>query len=259
MIIDRKVITMSRKARIKSIGGIYHVMLRGINRQQIFYDKEDYDHFAKVLQQVRQVSGMKLHAYCMMGNHIHLLVQETEEPIETIFKRIGSAFVYWYNLKYERVGHLFQDRYRSEPVDSDTYYLTVLRYILQNPVKAGICARPEDYPYSSAKDYLTGHTGITDTDFAISLAPQEELRTYLATDNDDVCLDLPEKTIRRMTDTEACRQIRAEFGTMQPSPGKAKERAQFNASIQRLLAAGISIRQLSRLSGLSKKVIESSK
>ena len=128
---------MPRTARTKSESGIYHVMLRGINQQVIFKDEEDNRKFLEVLNDCKAVSGYKLFAYCLMGNHIHLLIKVEKEDLEQIFKRIGGRFVYWYNGKYSRGGHLFQDRYKSEPVETDEYFLAVLRYIHQNPVKAG--------------------------------------------------------------------------------------------------------------------------
>ena len=129
---------MPRQARRKSKSGIYHIMLRGINQQQIFEDSEDFEKILQILKDCKAVSEYKLFAYCLMGNHIHLLVQEDKEPIEQVMKRIATRFVYWYNIKYQRVGHLFQDRFKSEPVEDDTYFLTVLRYIHQNPMKAGL-------------------------------------------------------------------------------------------------------------------------
>ena len=131
---------MPRKAREKSESGIYHVMLRGINQQQIFEDEEDYNTFIKILEEVQQKSKFELFAYCLMGNHVHLMIKEGEENIETIFKRIGGKYVYYYNTKYERAGHLFQDRFKSEPIDTDSYFMVVLRYIHQNPIKAKICS-----------------------------------------------------------------------------------------------------------------------
>ena len=122
---------MPRSARKKSKTGIYHVMLRGINQQQIFEDNEDSEKFLQILKDCKAISEFKLYAYCLMGNHIHLLIHETEEPIEKFMKRIATRFVYWYNIKYQRVGHLFQDRFKSEPVEDDAYFLTVLRYIHQ--------------------------------------------------------------------------------------------------------------------------------
>ena len=129
---------MPRQARRKSKSGIYHVLLRGINRQQIFEDNEDFEMFLQVLKDCKAISECKLFAYCLMGNHIHLLVQESKEPIGQFMKRILTRFVYWYNVKYQRVGHLFQDRFKSEPVENDSYFMTVIRYIHQNPLKAGL-------------------------------------------------------------------------------------------------------------------------
>ena len=119
--------------RKQSSTGIYHVMLRGVNRQQIFLDKEDCTYFLESLYVCKQISRFKLYAYCLMGNHVHLLINAKEEPVDMIMRRLGSKYVYWYNSKYERIGHLFQNRFKSEPVETDTYFLTVLRYIHMNP------------------------------------------------------------------------------------------------------------------------------
>ena len=250
---------MPRKARQKNESRIYHVMLRGVNRQQIFYDEEDYTCFINMLKHYKMICGYRLHAYCLMGNHIHLLIQENEEPLEKIFKRLGAAFVYWYNAKYERVGHLFQDRFKSETVNGDAHFLIVLRYILRNPVKAGLCTQVEEYPYSSAGAYLCDADDITDKELALSLAAKGELSAFIKEEENDKCLDVEETVRSHLTDTAACELIVREFGVLTPSVGKAKERAALNASIRRLLAAGVSVRQLSRLSGLSKKIIENSK
>ena len=160
---------MPRTQRKKSTSSIYHVMLRGINQQQIFEDEEDYLRFLSVLRECKEVSEYKLYAYCLMGNHVHLLLQEGKEPLDLIFKRIGSRFVYWYNLKYQRVGHLFQDRYKSEPVETEAYFLTALRYILQNPMKAGLEETPGTYGWSSYASYAGRSDGLTDSEMAIDL------------------------------------------------------------------------------------------
>lgn len=118
---------MPRQQRKKSSSGIYHVMLRGINQQQIFHDDEDNKKFIKVLADCKAVSEFEIFAYCLMRNHVHILIKEGKEPLDLIFKRIGGRYVYWYNTKYNRVGHLFQDRYKSEPVETDEYFLMVLR------------------------------------------------------------------------------------------------------------------------------------
>ena len=83
-----------------------------------------------VVRKSKEVSGFKLYAFCLMTNHVHMLIEAGEEPLEIVFRRIGSSYVKWYNQKYERTGHLFQDRYRSENVETEQYFMTVLRYIL---------------------------------------------------------------------------------------------------------------------------------
>ena len=249
---------MPRRARIKSQTNIYHIMLRGINRQQIFFDKEDYRVFENILRHYKSICDYRLYAYCIMGNHIHLLIQTGSVPLEKIFKHIGSAFVYWYNCKYERVGHLFQDRYRSEAVLNEQYYLTVLRYILRNPVKAGICRHPAEYPYSSGYEYVSMNPHLTDTEFTFHLINAEQLRKYILEDNDDECLEMSERPRRRCSDAVAEELIYQEFGSFSPPVGEAKgqQRELLNESIKKLINSGISIRQLSRLTGISKKLIE---
>ena len=108
-------------------------MLRGIDRQQIFEDTEDYYRFLDIVHECREECEFKLYAYCLMGNHVHLLLKVETDSLETIFKKIGGRYVYYYNVKYQRIGHLFQDRFKSEPVDDDSYFLTVLRYIHSLP------------------------------------------------------------------------------------------------------------------------------
>ena len=113
--------------------------MRGINRQNIFEEEDDYERFLDILKACKSKSDCKLYAYCLMGNHFHLLLKVEKEDLEMIIKRLAGSYVYWYNLKYRRCGHLFQDRFISEAVETDPYLLTVIRYIHHNPVKAGIC------------------------------------------------------------------------------------------------------------------------
>ena len=126
----------AKTSKKKSKSNIYHIILRGINRQIIFEDSEDYTKFIETLDRYKAVSGYKVFAYCFMSNHIHMLIKTEKEELDLIMKRIAGSYVYWYNSKYYRNGHLFQDRFRSEPVETDEYFLIALRYIHQNPIKA---------------------------------------------------------------------------------------------------------------------------
>jgi REP element-mobilizing transposase RayT len=112
-----------RRAREKSNSGIYHIFLRGINRQDIFEDGEDSQKFLDALQRYKEISAYSLYAYCLMGNHVHLLLQVGVEPLAQFMRRICGSYVYWYNKKYKRIGNLFQDRFKSEPDKDDANFL----------------------------------------------------------------------------------------------------------------------------------------
>ena len=118
---------MPRSARKKSESGIYHVMFRGINRQQVFEDEEDNRFFLQTLRKYKSECDYKILAYCLMGNHVHLLIKEGDVPLKLAFRHIGARYVYWYNTKYHRVGHLFQDRYKSEAVNDISYLIRVIQ------------------------------------------------------------------------------------------------------------------------------------
>ena len=244
---------MPRQARKRSESGIYHIMLRGINRQQIFEDEEDRDRFLKTLLKYKEQCGYEIYAYCLMGNHIHILLKEGREDLPLIFKRIAGSYVYWYNLKYHRCGHLFQDRFKSEPVDTDGYFLTVLRYIHQNPVKAKLCHYAEDYAYSSMREYLFDAL-LTDTDFALSLLPREQFTDYHREENADRCLEITESF--RTTDEEAKALMRKITKCDGVAVFQNLDRETRNQCIRKLHENGLPIRQISRLTGLSRTVIE---
>ena len=246
---------MPRAARKLSESGIYHTMLRGIDRQQIFEDSEDYLRFIDVLQECREECGFKLYAYCLMGNHVHILLKVEEESLETIFKKIGGRYVYYYNVKYRRVGHLFQDRFKSEPVEDDAYLLTVLRYIHQNPVKAKLCSKIADYPYSSYAEYLNDSSSI-DVDFVLRILPREEYEKFNNMPNTDKCLEIITTTRYAVTDQQAraiiekyahCRSV-VEFQSLDE-----KKKEQY---IKKIYQKGVSVRQASRLTGTSKGMVE---
>jgi REP element-mobilizing transposase RayT len=164
---------MSRTARIKSSTGIYHIITRGINQQNIFSSDDDYERLLSTLARYCRKSKSEIYAYCLMDNHIHLLLKEGQESIATTMKKIGTSYVYYYNWQYNRKGHLFQDRYKSEPVEDDAYFLTVLRYIHQNPVKAGITDDPATYPWSSYTEY-TDKVKLVNTSFTLKLFNQDQ-------------------------------------------------------------------------------------
>ncbi len=228
-------------------------MLRGINKQVIFEDDEDCEKYLQCIRDCKAISGFQLYAYCLMGNHVHLLIREMKEPLEQIFKRIGARYVFWYNWKYKRSGHLFQDRFKSEPINDDKQLIAVLRYIYQNPIKAGICEKPEDYRWSSY--HLLGATqNMIDENGITEIITVDELRSLAQQPLNEQFLELLPDT--RITDREAAEQMKEicgidsiiEFIEMQP---EKQERF-----LILLRERGCSIRQLARITGVSKARIE---
>lgn len=246
---------MPRSARIKSKTGIYHVMLRGINRQDLFEDDKDRQRFIETLEACKEKSSYTLFGYCLMSNHVHLLLRENLEPLAVTIKRISSSYVYYYNWKYSRCGHLFQERFKSEVVDTDAYFLTVLRYIHQNPLKPKMVRDIADYTWCSYKDYLRGSVHIN-TDFALKMFSENSLQAKQAFIDfhhiltSEQCLDDEES--KKINDDEA-RELIKKYAKIKNiheiqrmEKGKRDELVTALKSIE-----GLTLRQIARVTGLS--------
>ena len=205
---------MPRWTREKSGSGIYHIIIRGANRQEIFHDDEDCVRFLETLERYKKEAGIKVYGWCLMGNHIHLLLEEGKEEISKTMKRIGVSFVWYYNWKYKTTGHLFQDRFRSEKVEDDEYLLTVVRYIHQNPVKAGITKKAEDWKWSSCLGYYRETiypSGLLDSEYLLGIFSEDSqvamarFKEFNQAECEDSCLD--DRWQRRFTDEEARAEI----------------------------------------------------
>jgi REP element-mobilizing transposase RayT len=163
---------MPRRSRIHSLSGVYHIMMRGNEKMDIFMDDEDKSKLMDILFDKQVISGYKLYAYCLMRNHIHLVLKECKETLAQCMKRINVSYAYYFNKKYCRVGHLFQDRFKSECIDDESYLLSAIRYIHNNSVTAKIAAKPGDYPWSSYNGY------IKNTDNSIIISRDEVLSLF---------------------------------------------------------------------------------
>lgn len=144
---------MSRLLRIKSDTYIYHIMIRGVNKIEIFYDIEDRKKFLQILTYYKDKYFEEIFAYCLMNNHVHLLIK-AKENLDKFMQCIQTVYALYFNKKYKRVGHLFQDRFKSIPVEDSKYLLECVRYIHQNPVKACI-SEIDKYKWSSYNEYIT--------------------------------------------------------------------------------------------------------
>ncbi|MFA7573494.1 MAG: transposase [Lutispora sp.] len=167
---------MPRLARKKSETGIYHIMLRGIDKRDIFMSKWDYGKFLEYIKKAKDKSAFQVFGYCLMTNHVHMLLKTEMDDIGDIIKRIAVGYAQYHNIRNGRTGHLFQNRFRSEVVDTEAYFLTVLRYIHQNPVKAGMVKDVKVYKWSSYIEYIDNSKNLlVDAAFALGFFPDISL------------------------------------------------------------------------------------
>ncbi|KAB2320270.1 transposase [Betaproteobacteria bacterium SCN1] len=151
---------MARLPRYVIPGQPQHVIQRGNNRQAIFAAEADYRFFRDALVEAATRHGLAIHAYVWMTNHVHLLATPAhEDSIGKTFQSVGRRYVQYFNRVYQRSGTLWEGRYRATVVDSERYLLTLMRYIELNPVRAGMVAAPQDYPWSSYRGNASGKGG----------------------------------------------------------------------------------------------------
>lgn len=145
---------MARKPRIHFPGAWYHVILRGNAGDPIFFDDCDRCRLYLILHYAVENFHLQIHAFCLMRNHLHLVVQVGEVPLSRIMQNVSLRYTKWINHTRSRTGHLFQGRYKAILVDVDSYLLELVRYVHLNPVRVNAAATPEEYPWSSHRAYL---------------------------------------------------------------------------------------------------------
>lgn len=169
---------MTRCARTYCESGIYHVMFRGINKQDVFLNKRDYLKLLEIIIKIKEKKQFELYAYCLMSNHVHLVIKEKElRDISDIMKRIIGEYTQWFNYKYERTGGLMENRYRSQNVETDEYFMHLVRYVHQNPVKAGLVSNIADYQWSSYSNYLE-EQGFISTELLFEVLPKNSYEYF---------------------------------------------------------------------------------
>ena len=260
---------MPRKQREKSGTGIYHVMMRGINHQDIFEDRGDYWKFLKLLHMQTHPEDkqghalpaqLTLYAYCLMSNHVHLLVREQAEGLVPPIKSIAISYAQYFNNKYEHSGQLFQDRFKSEPVNDMAYFVTLLRYIHQNPVAAGIVPAVSSYTWSSWCEYddlMVCAVPVCTTQHVLSRIPKSDLVELV---NDPLpkalnILDFNNEMEQRVTDGKVREYLTSLIGSGSPTELQHYGKEERNQIIRQLKDYGASIRQISRLTGVSFGII----
>jgi len=252
---------MPRHPRKKSRSGIYHVILRGANRQEIFHKEEDQIRFLTTLKQYKIETGVRVLAWCLMDNHVHLLLKENSTSVSVLMKRLGISYASYYNWTYRTNGHLFQDRFKSEEVETNGYLATVVRYIHMNPVKTGLVRVPEEYRWSSCCSYY-GEKGepvdLLESLFVLSLfSPEKDkarnlFREFHERQCDDKCLSAWEEKRRRLTEEEARGDIMRVLGDLEIPQVKSLPGRERDFVLREVKGFdGVSQRQVARILGVS--------
>jgi len=243
---------MAREKRHFSNSGYAHLIMRGNNKQILFEEDEDYRFYLSRLGKYSRESAIRINAYCLMENHVHLLVNDPEGNVPEMMRKIGVSYAKYYNLKYEHCGHLFQDRYLCEPVEDDVYFLTVFRYILNNPRKAGICPA-EQYRWSSYKAFFRENTSV-DLEIIRGRFPTEKMyREYIGAQEENECMEY-QKPVR--DDDWALGVIRECLRIENGTELQAWERRKRDGAVRQLREKGLTVRQIERLTGISRSVIQ---
>lgn len=232
--------------------GVYHTMLRGIDKRKIFLDDKEYSTFLKYIKKAQDKTKFDIYAYCLMPNHVHLLIK-TEEPIGDIIRRISVGYAQYHNIKNGRTGHLFQNRFKSEVVETDKYFLTVLRYIHQNPLKARMVQDIGQYKWSSYNEYFTKGKSLVNTEVALScFGSLNQFADYMEKKNDDKCLDY--NPVKRWTDNELRKYINQLMDVEKIHALDKKSRNKMLKMIKAKTKA--SNRQLSRVLNIGRGILE---
>ena len=174
---------MPRQARLLLSHSYYHVMTRGNNRNTVFRTPEDYEMYLELLSRYKRDRPFKLYHYCLMPNHVHLLVKTSKASDFSVFmKQLNLSYFHHYRKSYGWVGHFWQDRFKSQTVGKDPYFIQCGKYIELNPARAGLVKGAEEYPYSSFEFYTTGReNGLLTEDIfyeGLGKTPAERQKKY---------------------------------------------------------------------------------
>jgi len=240
-------------------------MLRGNERKKIFLDDGDHQRFLDILLKKKTETQLLIYAYCLMDNHIHLVLRDDQNELSTIMKGIATSYAMFFNVKYNRVGHVFQDRFKSEPIEDERYLMSAIRYVHNNPVKAKIVAKPDQYEWSSYRSYVSPEEiTIAEVRYILGMIGGnlneaiQEFKRFSNERDEANHIDEDEEMIKTLEDG----RIYLEEYLAKKWPGAAREainedRVMRNEVIQELRSnTDLSIRKIAELLGVNRGVVE---
>ncbi len=253
---------MTWKARQASETDIYHVIARGAGRRILFEDDIDRTFFLERLQNCREQHDATLFAWCLMDNHIHLLIKAKLDVLARLMQSLCTSYARFFNGRHGHVGPVFQGRFKSIPVENDAQFMETVRYIHLNPLSAGI-SRVDDYEWSSFRSYLSEPT---DPDLQMTLNTFGGERPFMESHHensaDQALLEFATYNgglaIKRhiLSDSEAQTVACRFYGKNYADSITTASKEDRDKAIRKLRAAGLSVRQLERLTGIGRGIIQ---
>lgn len=243
---------MPRTARKLSISGYMHIVVRGIGKQIIFEDAADYRRFLSTVERFCRETEVRICAYCLMENHAHLLIRDEQCEVSQFMQKVGTSYSMYFNRKYERNGHLLQGRFYSECVEDETYLLVVLRYILNNPKKAGICDASK-YRWSSYALYDNPAPYMDLSLIKKLLGDKTNYEEFINKDEEQPCIDYDTYA---KNDAWAKYTIRKCLNVDSGTALQSFERKKRNEALRILKSNGLTNKQIERLTGISRNIVQ---
>ena len=245
---------MPHVQRNKSETGFYHVVVKGDGGQIIFESDADRKRFISELESAIESHDIDVHAYCLMSNHVHLLVEDRKDELSMFMKRLNERYAMHFRQVTGRVGHVFQSRFWSEPVESEEYFLAALRYIHANPEPAGIC-RARDYRWSSYSAYM-GRKSLAKTDLALDLlGGPADFERFQASGGSFAKPFPKSKLVRHLSYDELTRIAVEILGRDMLNSLKTLPPKDRRSHIEKLNRAGFTDTQIARITGIGQAVV----
>lgn len=259
---------MSRQLRTFSHTGVYHIIIKGIDNQDIFYDDNDRVFFKKQLKEIKHIFKIQFYAYCLMSNHVHLVLRISNDFLSKGMQSLSIRYAHYFNKKYNRVGPFLQKRFNSKSIENERYLIAVCRYVHRNPEKAGF-SKTEDYKWSSYNEYIN-KPDLIDTGILLHYLNNniDEFINYTITTIYNQFSDFNEidnfkdyEIVEKLTDQEVCELIMQKFNLnfsfQIPLLLKNKNENEFKNYIEEInKIKGTNKTQISRILRIAKRRIE---
>ena len=251
---------MSRQKRKLSRTGLYHIMFKGISDIDILKETDDYDKLKEIILKIKNETGFKLYAYCLIKDHAHLFIKENKTgEISKIMSKILSNYASWFNFKYKRSGPLFFSRYKSEPLEDKEYYLPLVRYIHNNALDIRRIKKLSEYPHSSYNEYINNSPALTDIDFILDLFSEDRMvaiEAFIAfsEENDEEIYEITDSG--KMSSFKIKKIIKNELNSEDIDTIKYISKDERDRIIKKLVNEfGVSKSELERITGISRGTI----